>query len=629
MRSVAARRIALPALAHAALAAIIAFPAYWSLFSNWVPYDDEGYLTLSLRTFVEGSTLYEDVFTQYGPAYYELWGALVSVLGLDVTMNTGRLLVVAVWVLTSLLCGLAASGLTRNLVVGLSTQIVVFAILTALVPEPMHPAGLIVLLLGGFAAASALVLPRWGTMGAALLGAIAATVALTKLNVGVFLVLGAGFGLVLALPASRWRVPAVAVAAAAGAAVPFVLMRPDLSDPTVSRYASIVALAMLALGAAGLLAPQPLAAAATLRRLAVGFAAAAAVTATLIVAVIVVLGTSPADLWDGIVTEPSRLREVLTIRLLTYDNHLRLAVVGLVAAVVWGLLRRRPLSGIALLAPALARIGIGVLGWMALAQLGPFDTLSSRLTFPLAFAWLAAVPPRSGAGSRALLVPRLVLAGSATFLTLQAYPVAGTQVQLGGLMLAVSTAVVVADGLREARAALPARDPLPEYVALAAGLAVLAGFTTQLLVEPWDETRAAYRVHKPLPFAGADRVRMPEPFVAVVDELVRDVRARCDTVIGYPGFGSLHLWSGVRPPNGLMPGDWMFLLDAGQQQRILDAARRSARVCVVRNETQLTGWSLGKQLPDTPLIRYLESVRTVGTYGPWQLQVPASPGSGT
>ncbi len=632
MRPLGARGVASAALAHVALAAIIAIPAYWNLFSTWVQYDDEGYLTLSLRNFVDGGTLYHDVFTQYGPAYYEFWGALVSVLGLDVTMNTGRLLVVAVWVLTGLLGGLAVSALTRNVVAGLSAQVVLFSVLSALVPEPMHPSGLIVLLFGAFAASAALALPRWARTGAALLGAIAATAALTKLNIGMFLVLGTGFALVLALPAGRRRLPLVAFSAVAGAVVPFLLMRPDLSDPLVSRYAWIVALGILALGAAGILAPQPAATAPGLRRFAGAFVAGGIAAAAAIVLVIFVLGSSPADLWQGIVTEPSRLREVLSIRLQTFDNHLRVALAGLVGAVAWGLLRRRPASGAVLLAPGLVRIAVGVLGWMALAQLGPFDTLSSRLTFPLAFAWLAAVPPRSASGEPQYLLPRLILAGCAAFETLQAYPVAGTQVQLGGVLLVLTTAIVVADGLREVREALPVRTPVPGLVALAAGLVIFAGFTIHVVTKPWDAARTAYEVQIPLPFAGADRVRLPEPFVTVVDGLVNDVRDRCDTVIGYPGFGSLHLWSGVPAPNGLMPGDWMYLLGSEQQQRVLDDLREDARtgrrVCVVRNATQLYSWTFGKAPAQGALIDYMESARTVATYGPWELQVPASPDGG-
>lgn len=624
----AVRTLVLPGAAHTVLAAVIAIPVYWRLFQFWAVYDDEGYLTLSLRNFVDGGTLYHDVFTQYGPAYYEFWGALVSVLGLDVTMNTGRLLVLAVWVLSSLLGGVAVSAFTRNVLVGLAAQIVLFSVLTGLTPEPMHPSGLIVLLLASFAAAATVVVPRWGTAGAALLGAIAATVALTKLNVGIFLLGGTALGLVLALPEGRWRRPAVAAAAVVAAAVPFALMGPDLGDPTVARYAWIAALGLLAVGVTGLLAPQPVAAPA-LRRFTVVFAVAGAATGAAIVLAIFALGSSPSELWHGVVTEPSKLRDVFSILLQTAPNHLRWAIAGLAAAVVWGLLRRRPAPAAGLVAAGVIRVGIGVLAWMALAQLGPFDLFSSRLVFPLAFAWLAAAPPRSAPGRPELGIPRLVLAASAAFETLQAYPVAGTQVQFGGVLLAVTSGIVIADGIREVRGAVTAKAPVPGLIAVAAGLAVAIGFAVPVLVQPWDETRAVYTAGKPLPFYGANRVHLPESFVTNMDDLVHEVRARCDTVIGQPGFGSLHLWSGVRPPNGLMPGDWILLLNAEQQQRVVDDAKRSGRVCVVRNEDQLNSWASGHTVPRRPLLRYVDTFRTVKTFGPWQLQLPAAQSGGT
>jgi hypothetical protein len=33
-------------------------------------YDDEGYLLLSLKNYLDGGPLYTDTFTQYGPFYY-------------------------------------------------------------------------------------------------------------------------------------------------------------------------------------------------------------------------------------------------------------------------------------------------------------------------------------------------------------------------------------------------------------------------------------------------------------------------------------------------------------------------------------------------------------------------------
>jgi hypothetical protein len=614
--------------AHVAVALVLIAPVWWSLHTLWPAYDDEGYLTLSLRRFVEGGDLYEQVFTQYGPAYYLLWGALVEPLGVEVTMNTGRLLVVAVWITASLLGAVAVTALTRNLLAGLTAQIALFAVLTGLVSEPMHPSGLIVLLLSAFAAVAALGLPRRPVPTAAVLGAIAAAVALTKLNVGGLLGLGALLAVALLAPGRR---QALVAAAAAGAAalVPFVLMAPDLSDPQVARLALVVAIASLALGAASVLAPQTGPGGALLRRLGVAFLGAGALAALVLLTAIVLLGSAPGAVWEGVVADASRLRDVFFIRPGTAPNHVLWALVGLATAIGWAGVRRRPGADRPQLvaAGAAARISIAVLGLVALTAGGPFDTAASRLAFPLAFTWLVLLPPRMARAPRELVLPRTLLAACGVLQVLQIYPVAGTQVSFAGVLLAVPMAVVLADGLAEVRAVAPARAALPA-LAVAAGTAVLAGFAWTQVVDPWAAKRDAYQAGRALPFYGANRVRLEPGLTATLDALVQDVRRRCDTVIGYPGFGSLHLWSGVPAPNGLMPGFWTGLLDADQQQQVVDDARRRARVCVVRNSGQALIWTRGAPPPRRPLVRYVEGFRTVSTYGPWELQVPARRATG-
>jgi hypothetical protein len=46
---------------------------YWPhAFSRLAVYDDEGYVMMSIRTFLDGHALYKDTFTQYGPFFYQL-----------------------------------------------------------------------------------------------------------------------------------------------------------------------------------------------------------------------------------------------------------------------------------------------------------------------------------------------------------------------------------------------------------------------------------------------------------------------------------------------------------------------------------------------------------------------------
>ncbi|TMA76925.1 MAG: hypothetical protein E6J72_16525, partial [Deltaproteobacteria bacterium] len=79
------------ALAVAIATAGTAVLGYFSIFSIFIPWDDEGYMLVSLRAYTAGGVLYRDVFTQYGPFYYELVGNVLRTIGHPVTMDDGRL----------------------------------------------------------------------------------------------------------------------------------------------------------------------------------------------------------------------------------------------------------------------------------------------------------------------------------------------------------------------------------------------------------------------------------------------------------------------------------------------------------------------------------------------------------
>src|SRR5882757_4889067 len=98
------------------LAALIV--AYLAIFSLFATYDDEGTLLITLKAFVHGDPLYKDVWSVYGPFYYELFGGFFSIFGLAVTTDAGRSIVIVLWVGTSLLFGIAAQRITGRLALG-------------------------------------------------------------------------------------------------------------------------------------------------------------------------------------------------------------------------------------------------------------------------------------------------------------------------------------------------------------------------------------------------------------------------------------------------------------------------------------------------------------------------------
>ena len=121
---------------------IAAVAAYFTAYSSFFSYDDEGYILLSLKQFVAGQHLYSDVYSQYGPFPYELFGALFAVTGRAVSPDAARGLVIVEWLASSLLAGVCVLRVTGRLALGVAASAVAFGTLTQIVREPLHPGGL-------------------------------------------------------------------------------------------------------------------------------------------------------------------------------------------------------------------------------------------------------------------------------------------------------------------------------------------------------------------------------------------------------------------------------------------------------------------------------------------------------
>ena len=318
----------------ALLGAILAAVGLPALFGTFRFYDDEGYFLVSLRSFAEGSPLYDQVFTQYGPLYYQVEWLLFSALGLPFTSAAARWVVLGTWALTAAVCGIAAFRTTRSFLAAASAQVLGFAVLAVLADEPLHPAVLTCLLVA--AAACFLsgppgprpIVGRW--IAAALLsGALLAI----KVNVGVFSAIAIASAAVVFSggdrPVARYARIAVRLLLPV---VPFVLVRHRISEPSVVLHAASVALA-LALISAELRGRGP-AAIVSPRGLAITGCALAAVPAASF-ATALLLGTSPEGLLRGVLLDPLRWSSAFAVLL---DPDPAFAVAALAS---WALLLLR------------------------------------------------------------------------------------------------------------------------------------------------------------------------------------------------------------------------------------------------------------------------------------------------
>jgi hypothetical protein len=591
--------------AFLALTALTVPFAYAGMFSLFQPYDDEGYLLVSLDGFLSGEPLYDQVYSQYGPFTYVATGALFRLFQLEVTHDTGRLFTLVLWLGAAFLGGLAVYRLTRSLVMGLGSQLLFTAAISTVTNEPMHPGALLGVLLMGMLTVVAFLLPHRTGLALSLIGVLAGAMALVKVNVGTFAIASVALTCVVTFPFLARRRLVVIAAGAAFVAIPLLVMLRDLDQGWALRYSLLVAMAGLALVLVTLRRePDPRLQVSHLLWLLGG---AGLVVAT-VSAVVLASGTSVSALFQGALLDPLRQPEAFALPFVTPDWTFVPAALGVLAAGVLAWRGRAVgLHERAAMVPGILRIVAGLMIWYSVATVGRVSGSPLLLALPL--AWLAAVPP-GGRGSRGgfgrVFVPALAILQA-----LHAYPVAASQTSWAGMLLIPVGAVCMADGTAALAAFGRARGRPPgplawRAVPVAAVLLFLAWVLATIIGPAAGAAVRTYGAGTPLLLPGAERVRLSPESVQTYRSLSKALGNRCGTFVSIPGTNSLYLFSGIPPPTYLNATAWMFLFDDATQLRVVGAVERLPEVCAVRNQGLLAYWSQGRAVPRGPLVSYIE-----------------------
>ncbi len=624
-----------PAVAGIAVYTLVAIgaaiAAYLAVFTIWAGYDDEGTLLVTLKAFAQGHTLYRDIYTEYGPFYYEVFGGLFALTGHAVTNDASRSIVIVVWVGTSFLFGLAAQRLTGRLALGATAMIAAFATLYVLANEPMHPQGLCVLLLGAFVLTAVFgptLRPLWsGALGGALLAALV----LTKINLGAYSLAAVALAAALAVGPLRGRRWIVWPVVAAALLLPLFVTERDLTIVWVREVAAVqvFALAALVVAAWPLGAGREDAGDGVVRWL-VGALAGFAVAFVAIVVAIAINGSAPSDVYEGVVTEALRVRDVVLSQFPMAPAAVDWAIAAVAAAAISVRVRSTGDGGPTIW-PGLLRAAAGLAIWFTIARITPLSlnpSAGNQDTLPALLCWVAAIPPAGVDESPFKRFLRVLLPALAVTEALQVYPVAGSQVGIAALTFVPVGALCLADSLTSLRAWSAARGAgaLQRFgvVATIVTVAVAADFAANSILRSISNNETVYRAQVALPFAGATQIHVPQD---VHDDYTRLIsllhRYRCTEFIGYPNINSFYLWSGIEPPAPYAPGAWMEGLDDKRQQRIVDQLRASPRPCAIRNDALAAAWLGGDEPPDRPLVNYvLNDFRTVAKTGEFQFMLP-------
>ena len=605
--------IAVSVVSFAATTAAAAYLGYLAMFTGFFAYDDEGALLLTLRAFVSGQALYDQISIQYGPFYFETMGAL-GALGVPFDHDSGRFITLAVWLAIALLSGVAVFAFTRNLALGLATQLITFATAATLTNEPMHPGGLVMLLVVGIAAVALVGAGRWsGRWPFVVIGALTAAAILTKVNVGGLAAIAIGFACVLMIPALTRNWPVRLLVAAVFVMVPFVLMKVDLGQAWAQRYSVHVAICALAL-----VVVTSAISGGKLRLSAVGwlFVGGAAVSVA-VVLVALLRGSTPSGLVHGMLLNPLQQTLAFELPLLLPGSTLVWDGVGLGGALLWVLYRsltRRPELAI----EGGIRVLVGLFIWLTLLGgihipgLFQLVSLNNRLVLPVALAWVVAAPRATSVGFLQPDFARVLVPALAVLESLEAYPVAGSDQAFAALMLVPVGAICIHDGVVQ----LSELGLTRVYRQIATAV-VFAAIAVSWFPADLQQSRAAYDSAVSLGLPGATRVHVPADQAAILRQVTQALRANCDTFISLPGVDSFYVFAQLPPPTGPIRLPWL-TSNVAKQQAIVALVDPIGRLCVIDNQDLVNFWLQGRPEPVGPLVTYVQNgfvpAESIGKY---------------
>lgn len=607
-------------LAVALTAILCATSGYYRAFSTFAEYDDEGYVMLSLKQHLQGGALFDDVYTQYGPAWYTTQSWFHQATGLAVTHDITRCKTVAVWMLAAGLCSLVVWRTSQSKATSLAAFVLSFLHLERLTSEPGHPQELCLLAMLGVLAVAT---NRRGMSkrNVIVMAIVTGIAVMTKLNVGLLMV--AALTLTMSLTAStrRQRLLLTIVSATLIAAGAFVVTRSTFGENKGLWLPLVVAFSVLPLSFVACRQSNAL----------VGFTRHGAfhVTWILVAAAFCALtwmqGTSTHALLHGLVLQHLGFADRFYTAAPLYGFAAPFAVAAAVGTIWlrasderWSrwlpvVVRYARLASLVLFV-GIAQRHFADLGTPIEHGLDDRGHAGLLMSLVVPMSWLIIVGHVSRSGRQQF--GRVALACTAVVQPLIAYPTPGTQMAMGSLPLLLIVLVMVHDFIRAETERATTNSWFGTTLRRAVVVAPMMLIALSVSYR-WQQ----YEDFEPLNLAGAERLRMHPVLAEQTREVVRQLRTNGDTFVSlHNGYNSLYLWADLEPPTGLNATFWPWMLSDEQQKRVVAALKRSKRVCCVEKVIPER-----PEPPSTPLGDFCESgFKTHATIGLWQVRIPAS-----
>jgi hypothetical protein len=573
---------------------VLGVVGFWTAFSKFNTWDDEGYFLLAVRAFQDGGGQYERIRgVFYGPVYFQFVTGFLALLHLPLDTAGARWLLLIAWALACSALARLAWRMCGSLLAVALVLALDFPILAWFTNEPLHANSPILIFLS--------LLP-WissskrstGPIRAAACGALCAAILLVKINAGLLVLLA--LATAFAPAGQRFMGLSLRVLLCLVLALcPFVLMWRLLHDPSVLDFALLASISLIPFGLR-LFEPRETHSTARVR---IAFLAGLGVLIALSLGQCLLYGTTVEGLWRGIFADGWKFLPL---------NHHSPPLPSRAAIL---------LSSGAIPLVSVARRQPFVRALMQLSASLVVLYLSLRLRAPLAampVLWLVA------SGRRAPVLQD-TLGLLTVLLCLQAYPIAGSQLGCFCLLSALMGVVGCVEATRELR-----RRPgwIPRWLS---NSAVVAGCIALLALRNpiWSgivQLQRGWKEKVPLALPGTGPLRLPELEVARYRWIVANLREECDTFLGMAGMHSFYLWSGLAPPVPFYPHHWTLLYDTGEKRALFRALCAHARPGLLFNRALVAFW-MGNSPRHEPALRLAtESFEPVARVGDYQLWLP-------
>lgn len=584
-------------LVLAATAVLLGLTGFWRMFAHFPGYDDEGYILLTVRAYLDHGGLYGEVYSQYGPGFYVLLEGLQRLTGFVIDHAFARWFTLALWLGSAACSGAVVRRVTHSRLMAWFTCVAVFLYLYQLSLEAFHPGAVIVFLLPAMLWAMLELIRRDRTgWAAAVAGAGAAGLGLLKINVGLLFAVGGAVWIVFTA-GQRWRSRGFPMWGVAGGVLFAMAFMHGLLDAAwVRTFLVLFAVGLTGLGA--VISPRrsigfrPVAA----------FSIGAAGVVALVVAVVMHRGTTAGALLEGVILGPMKHANVYSFAVDWRPGTLVLALVSVAALAGYRGLKSRGRDEAADLLVVTLRLG-QILGLLAVvALLGQFRMVGALFSYAIPWLWVWLVPLQGGSHRKEEREGRELVACVLLLQTLHAYPVGGVQICWGSFLLFALVAMAVPETGSWLEARWGARFRV--RVALNCLLVLVAGTKAGLVANEYYDTYAA---NTELALPGTGGMRLTEREAATYQTVVANGVLHADMIFSLPGMFSFNLWSGRPTPTQRNTTLWYSLLGEPEQRAIIQALERARRPGLVVDWALVSLLQASGAPPTGPLYAYLLS----------------------